>query len=293
MSKGWELICLLDANEYRGVETFSKKFCKRLEDGTILYKAKWKEWREDDPRSFVLAQEPERLIVYWGTPKIVEKLTAEEFISVYRDRTEIQENGIKRMIAHAGLNVNHGNKVIYVPDRTHQRKVEKIEKKIGKVEHRQEKAQQKIAEQTQKVTESIEKQHSKLLELRNNKLQQLYQCHDEIKVKKDRLLKEKEDIGEPGLRADRDFQKQTIMTFRSCLLENLLSIFVSLISKALSRPVDVEVILKLFFRRAGIVQENSSEILYTLNSDNLSSEYRIILQELIDGFNRLSLRSSQ
>ena len=65
------------------------------------------------------------------------------------------------MIAHAGLNVNHGNKVIYVPDRTHQRKVEKIEKKIGKVEHRQEKAQQKIAEQTQKVTESIEKQHSK------------------------------------------------------------------------------------------------------------------------------------
>ena len=90
MSKGWELICLLDANEYRGVETFSKKFCKRLEDGTILYKAKWKEWREDDPRSFVLAQEPERLIVYWGTPKIVEKLTAEEFISVYRDRTEIQ-----------------------------------------------------------------------------------------------------------------------------------------------------------------------------------------------------------
>ena len=289
VEKEWDLICLLGSNEYKGLESFNKKFCKQLDDGTVLYKASWKEERDNDPRKFVIAQQENRAIVYWGTPKIVKILTAEQFICTYRNRAEVQENSIKKMIAHGALNTNYGTKTIAQPDRTHQRKLEKIEKKIEKSKIKIEKAKQKIAEQIPKVRESRLKGHGKRLEQRAEKLKQYREDKKQVQQKMKNVVAEKKKLGKRGTREDRDFRKQSLMTFRTLWMENLLCIFVALISDTLKIKAGIEVILHLFFRRAGIMEETTSHIVYTFNSDNLSLKYQEILQNLVDGFNNLSL----
>ena len=129
----WGLICLLDVNEYGGVESFSKRFSKKLTDGTILYKATWSHWR-DDPRHFVIVKESERTLVYWYTKKVAQQnLTAEQIVELYRRRGGLQENSFKQMSAHGGLNTNFGNKKVWGPDRTHRRAITKLDKKIAKL----------------------------------------------------------------------------------------------------------------------------------------------------------------
>lgn len=289
IDKGWQLLCLLSANEYKGIESFTPYFSTKLEDGTRLYKAKWKEHREDDPRAFVIIVEGDKIIVYWGTPNLIDSLTAEQLVKLYRSRTEIQENSIKDMISHGALDVNYGRKTFFAPDRTHQRKIDKIDEKIEKRQAKLEKTRQDIVEQDRKVTQSILRGHQALLETRRNKLAEYRKKEQEIKKQIAEVEKKKEELGAPGQRQDRDLRKQLIMASRTARLENQLKSFGALISRNLDEPVDIETILALFFRRSAVEVETHDMILYRFNTKGLSPKFQIILKNIIDGFNRISL----
>ena len=289
IANDWELICLLAANEYKGTESFKKHFSKELEDGTRLYKASWKEYREDDPRKFIVAKKPNKVIAYWSTPKLFDQLTGEQVVNTYCNRTEIQENSLKDMKMHGALDVNYGRKTISGIDRTHQRKVDKLNKRIEKQKIKLEKIQNNIIKQNRKVTQSILKRYRALLITRQNKLQQYQQKELEIQKKIEELGQQKNELGSSGQREDRDFRKQQIMTCRTAWLENQLKLFINLLSQKLDKPVDIETIISLFFHRTAIVIEAKDRILYKFNTKGLSPKFQNILKKLIDGFNCISL----
>lgn len=289
VARGWELICLLDANEYKGLESFNRKYSGQMEDGTVLYKATWKITRPDDPRVFVIAQEQKRILVYWCTPQIATELTGKQVVTIYRNRSEIQENNIKRMIAHGALNTNHGIKKIAADDRSHQRKLNEVDLKISKVVTRQQKLIQTISDQTQKIQDAEEKNHHKLLEKRLSKLAKLQLNQSQLQEKFDTLNNCKQSLGAPVSRSDRDFRKQTIMTFRTLWLFNTIKVFVALVCSFLKQPISLDIFLELFFFRPGFLVENDSQFLYYLDFKDLSSKYQDILKNIVDGFNSISL----
>ena len=55
---------------------------------------------------------------------------------LYRERTEIQENSFKRMIAHGALDINYGRKKIVGPDRHQHRKRETLEASLQTAQQR-------------------------------------------------------------------------------------------------------------------------------------------------------------
>jgi cell division protein FtsB len=289
VAQGWNLICLLDANEYKGLESFHRRYAGKLDDGTIIYKASWKNGHPDDPRVFFIAQEPQRTLVYWSTPQIAEQLTGKQTITIYRNRTEIQENSIKKMIAHCALDTNYGIKKIATEDRSHQRKAYEIDSKLGKVMIREQKLVQNVSAQNQKIQDAENKNHLKLLEKRQTKLAKLQAQQVELQKKIATLNSQKRLLGTPSARSDRDFRKQTIMTFRSlCLFANIKAFFILLCS-ALKEPISLDVFLELFFFRPGFLIEQDSQFLYYLDSQNLSSKYQCVLEDIISRFNSISL----
>ena len=131
---------MLSSSQYKGVESFNKHFSTDLGDGSRVYKATWKENKNDDPRKFVVVKKNEeadggnkdKVVVYSATPKIAERLTGKQTIEKYRSRTENQENTFKDMKTHGALSINYGRRTVLGVDRSHQRKVEKIDKAIAK-----------------------------------------------------------------------------------------------------------------------------------------------------------------
>jgi len=200
-----------------------------------------------------------------------------------------QENNFKRLIAHNALNTNFGNKKIWGPDRTHQRKIDEIDKKIKTPCNRLLKLGDAIGEVKRKISDAILKGHWGFFRIRTRKLAKLEESERELKIQIANLEKQKQKLGEPSLRADRDFRKQMIMTFRSLWMENALRDFISLITISTKQPIDMEVVLELFFYRRGVMVETDSQILYWVESNNLSSGYRTVLEKIIEGFNSISL----
>ena len=287
--RDWNLICLLDSNEYKGAESFSKRFVGRLDDGSSLYKATWSCYHEGDPRKFVVVQETNRCLVYWTTPDIFNKLTALQIVKYYRSRAEIQENNIKRMIAHGELNTNFGNKKVYGEDRTQKRKMEKLDEKLGKLQAKEQKFEQAITTQQVKIQSSEDSGHNQRLIQRTAKLEQIQQQKNEVTQKISKVEEKKQQLGAPAVRADRDFRKQTIMTFRTLWLENVIKALFSLIFNALKQPLDIEIALDLLFFRTADRIESHDEILYYLSTKDLSNKYQEILFRLIAGFNEIGL----
>jgi hypothetical protein len=79
-----------------------------------------------DPRHFVIVEPPQgKPVVSWGTPKVQAALEETAWPHVSRERSEIQENSFKRMIAHGALNTNEGRNKIVGPDRHQPRAREK------------------------------------------------------------------------------------------------------------------------------------------------------------------------
>ncbi len=255
----------------------------------MLYKATWKKERENDPRKFILAKQEDHLIVYWVTPGLFNRLTGEQSVNTYCNRTEIQENSIKDMKLHGALDVNFGRKTISGPDRTHQRKIDKVDEKIKKQKAKLEKAEINIVEQENKVLQSVLKGHQALLITRQNNLVQCQAKEREIKEQIQAIEQQKENLGTPGQREDRDFRKQHIMSFRTGWLENQIKKFKNLLSQDLDKLVDIETVLWLFFKRSATVIETRDMLLFRFDIDKLSRKFQIILKKLIDGFNKISL----
>ena len=97
-------------------------------------------------------------------------------------------------------------------------------------------------------------------------------------------------LGAPQERADRDFRKQTIMTFRTLLLENALMAFMAVLCEHLQTQVSLDCILWILFERSGARMETPSQVVYWVNTAGLSLAYRRLLTEVVDGLSAMDLR---
>ena len=290
-AQGLGLLCMLNDNEHQGLESFEATQIGETDDGIPLYSGPWKVAREEDPRQFVITQsETGKTRVYWGTPKVQAILEPAEWPQVYRERNELQENSFKRMKDHGALETNYGRKIIVGPDRHQQRKRDKIEKSLGKATERLETRAEALVEQQAKVAESEAKGHGKRLEQRQHAQ---VKCEEDLQAaeqQQTKLTEGLEAIGEAKERADRDFRKQTIMTWRTLLLENLLMAFLSVLCGHLQSPVSLECLLTLLFERSGSRMETVSEVVYWVNTVGLSLPKRRLMAQIVDGLNAMELQ---
>jgi hypothetical protein len=290
-AKGWGLLSMLNKNEHDGLSSWNTTLIAELEDGSKIHSAQWKEERKDDPREFVIVEKPdEHLLPYWSTPKVKEILKALQWPEVYNQRNEIQENAFRQMKEHLSLDVNYGRKKITGPDRHQKRRRNELEKSLAASQKKIEKKQTLLNEQQKKVRESEEKGHGKRLEQRQQGLVKVENELKEVKDKEDKINKKIEDIGPPRTRSDRDFQKQTIMTFRSLFMMNAIKLFIMTLSEQMKEEVSLELIMSLFFERTGAYLENCSKIIYWCNTTGLSSAYKKTLGKIVEGVTAMNLQ---
>jgi len=289
--QGLGLLCMLDDNEHAGVESFEATYVETLEDGTRVSSGPWKEVRTDDPRHFVIVQPAEsKTLVYWGTPKVKDALEAKEWPGVYRARNEIQEHRFKDMIDHGALEINYGRKKILGADRHHQRKQVHLDQSLETAHKRVDKQAEALKAQQDKVAESEAKGHGKRLEQRTRTLLTLEQAFKEAKAQQAQCSEHASTLGPAGQRADRDFRKQTIMTIRTLLLENLLRAFMGALAATRHTKVSLQQVLSLLFERSGSRMETPSQVLYWVNSAGLSLANRRLLSEVAQGFCAMGLQ---
>ena len=261
------LLCMLDDNEHEGIGSFEATLVDTLKDGTRVYSGPWKECRHDDPRHFVMVEPPaDKTLVYWGTPKVEEALEVSEWPRVYRERNAIQELSFKGMIDHGGLDINHGRKTIMGPDRHHQRKQAQLEASLEMAHARVNKKAEAVKAQQAKVVESEAKGHGRRLEQRQGKLVTLEHELKDAQGNQAKLSEHAATFGPAGQRADRDFRKQTIMTMRTLLLENMLRAFLAALVATSLIQVSLEQILSLLFERRGARMETPSQVVYWVNT---------------------------
>jgi hypothetical protein len=97
-------------------------------------------------------------------------------------------------------------------------------------------------------------------------------------------------LGPAGQRADRDFRKQTIMTIRTLLLENMLRAFLATLLATLSIQVSLEQVLSLLFERHGAHMETPSQVVYWVNTAGLSQSNRRLLGKIVEGLGTMDLQ---
>jgi hypothetical protein len=285
------LLCMLDDNEHKGLGSFETTLVDTLEDGTRVYSGPWKECRQDDPRHFVIVEPTaDKTLVYWGTPKVEEALEVSQWPRVYRERNAIQELSFKSMIAHGGLEINHGRKTILGPDRHHQRKQDQLDASLETAHERLDKKEEALKSQQAKVAESEAKGHGRRLEQRQGKLVTLEQELKDAAGKQATLSEQAATLGPAGQRADRDFRKQTIMTIRTLFLENMLRAFMAALLATLSIQVSLEQVLGLLFERRGARMETPSQVVYWVNSAGLSQSNRRLLGKIVEGLGAMDLQ---
>jgi hypothetical protein len=282
--RGLGLLCMLDDNEHEGLKSFDATEVDTLADGTRVYSGPWKAARKADPRHVVIVEPPEdKTLVYWGTPQVQAVLAAREWPRVYRERNEIQELSFKGMIDHGGLDINYGRKTILGPDRHHQRKQAQLTQSLETAHTRVDKKAEVVTTQQDKVAESEVKGHGKRLEQRQRTLMTLEQEFKEAQEKHAKLSEQATALGPAGQRADRDFRKQTIMTIRTLVLENMLRAFMVALLATLPTQVSLERVLRLLFERRGARMETPSQVVYWVNTDGLSLPNRRLLSEIVEG----------
>jgi len=106
----------------------------------------------------------------------------------------------------------------------------------------------------------------------------------------DTLAEHASALGPPRERADRDVRKQTIMTVRTLLLENMLNAFMAVRLGTLQTQVSLERVLSLLLERRGARMETNSQVVYWVNTTGLSVPYRRILTTLVEGLCTMDLR---
>jgi hypothetical protein len=290
-AQGWGLLSMLDDNEHQGLASFEATEVSTLKDGTRVYSGPWKVPRPDDPRHFVIVEPAEsKTLVYWATPQVKDAIEVSEWPRVYRARNEIQENSFKRMIDHGALNTNYGRKKIVGPDRHQQRAREQLEQSLAAAQQRVAKKAEAVKAKQDQVAESEVRGHGKRLAQRQRALAVLAKEWKEAQHHQDTLAEHASALGPPRERADRDFRKQTIMTVRTLLLENMLNAFMAVLLGTLQTKVSLERVLSLLFERSGARMETNSQVVYWVNTTGLSVPYRRVLTKLVEGLCTMDLR---
>ena len=288
--QGLGLLSMLDDNEHRGRDSFEATWVETLADGTQVYGGPWKEPRPEDPRHFAIVEPTTgKALVYWATPAFKSAVATAQWPQVYCERNEIQENSFKRMIEHGALNTNYGRKKLIGSDRHQQRKQDALAQAREATAQKRDKKAQQLNAQQDKVAESVAKGHGKRLEQRQRTLGVLDKEVNELQRQHDQLTAQAEALGPPGQRADRDFRKQTIMTFRTLLLENALAAFLAALCAILPNKVSLESLLGLLFERSGARVETPTELVYWMSTAGLSLPKRRLLEEIVEGLGGMGL----
>ena len=286
------LLSMLNDSDHKGLESFISNLIHTQQDGTKFYSAVWKKEKPNDPRQFVITEPVDgKILVYWGTKLFCDEVNKKDWPDVYRSRNHLQENSFKSMINHGALNVNYGHKKIIVPDRHQQRKRDVLVVKSHNNKIKLEKKSALIEQKQVQVTESEEKKHVKRLQQRQIKLNKLQLEQIKLQNNKQKVAENLEKLGKPRNRADRDLTKQLIMTFRTLILENMLSSFQAVLLPLMSLPISLELILSLFFDRSGACIEKSGSLIYYINDQGLSAKNKQLLSEIIQAVNTMDLKS--
>lgn len=287
--RNWGLLSMLDSNQYKDISDWDTRLEGRLEDGSKIYSGKWRKPGKDDPRTFVIVEKDDKLLPFWGTSELCKKFSYSQWPDLYTCRTELQENGFKRMKEHGALNVNFGTKKIMVPDRHQARKIETVEDNLKGIKAKKEKKVNDVREQEDKVRESEIKKHGKRLEQRQNRLIIIQDELKDIERKEKKADVRKKELGDPKERGDRDFRKQKIMTFRTLLLENALMTFFLSLPGNLNIKIGMETLISLIFKRSGICIETCNDIIYKISTKGLSVPYRDTLEKIVEGINAMNI----
>src|SRR6516225_6990254 len=137
--------------------------------------------------------------------------------------------------------------------------------------------------QQDKVAQAEAKGHGKRLEQRKDHLATLERALKDAKATHVKLCEQRAALGPVGQWADRDFRKQTIMTMRTLLLENLLGTLLLALLATLQIKVSLQQLLSLLFERSGARIETPSQIVYWVNSAGLSLSNRRLLSQIAQG----------
>ncbi len=289
-AQGLGLLCMLDDNEHRGLESFEATHVGETDEGTPLYSGPWKVPRQEDPRHFVIVQSDEdTTLVYWGTSRVKAVLEPTQWPQVYRERNALQENSFKRMKDHGALETNYGRKIIVGPDRHQQRKRDKLEQSLDKATARVTNKAEALKVQQAKVAQSEANGHGKRLEQRQRAQREVEGELTAAEQQQATLTERAQALGTPKERGDRDFRKQTIMTWRTLLLENLLITFLGVLCGHLQSPVSLDCLFALFFERSGSRMETVSQVVYWVNTVGLSRPKRRLLTQIVGGLNAMAL----
>jgi len=284
------LLSMLDDNEYHGLASFTATRLETQADGTQLYHGAWQVARPEDPRQFVISVPPMgKVLVYWATAAFVEAVAMSQWPAVYRARNELQENRFKAMITHGALNTNYGRKKLLGPDRHQQRQHDTLEEALQRTRQKQDHKAELLHHQQCKVQQSQARGHGKRLQQRQRNLQQLQHEQQALQHTAQRLSTDIEALGPPRQRADRDCRKQSIMTFRTLLLENTLLTFHAALCALLATPVSLEILLNLLFERSGARVNTPTACLYWLNTQGLSRPNRQRLAHIAEALCAMNL----
>ena len=292
---GMGLLSMLDKNEYEGLSSWNVTQIGTLRDSdsdtenATVYEGRWAEPREDDPRHFVLVETSKRVLAYWCTSKVKVSLDSLQWPSIYRRRTETQENSFKRMKSHGALEVNYGIKKIVGPDRHQQRTIETLTEAKQKVELKVTNKADALILQKAKVVESQEKGHTTRLQQRQRRFGEIQKELSAVTGKLNKIEAQLAAQGTPKKRADRDYRKQKIMAIRTLLLENALVSFLSFLCSLLDDKISQQCLLTLLFERSGACLETSSEMIYWVNTAGLSLLYRKTLIKIVEGICAMNL----
>jgi hypothetical protein len=170
-AQGWGVLCMLDDNEHRGLDSFEATQVDTLEDGTRVSSGPWTLPRPADPRHCVIVEPAVgKTLVDWATPKVTALLEATEWPRVYRARTARQEHSFQRMMDHGALNTNYGRKRIVGPDRHQQRAREQLAQSLEAAHKRVHTPIEAFEAQQAQVAESVSTGHGTRLAQRQRAL---------------------------------------------------------------------------------------------------------------------------
>src|SRR5207249_11120364 len=164
---------------------------------------------------------------------------------------EVQDNGVKRMTDDRALHISCGRKAIVSRDRHQQRAREKLDQTLVAAQQRLAKKAEALKTHQDKVVESEHKGHGTRLAQRQRALALAAKESKDAQDHHDILAAHASALGPPRERADRDFRKQTIMTFRTLLLENALTSFMAGLVGTLTMQVSLDCLLHILFERSG------------------------------------------
>jgi len=288
---GLGLLSMLNNNQYKALSDWDYQPAGALKDGSKLYTGQWRDEkkRREDPRHFVIIDNGERLLPYWGNAKMKADVNPVSWPEIYSERTEIQENSFKRMKSHGALEINYGTKKIWGPDRHQQRVNDELTSKIELIQAKKKQNENKIEEQKVKIEESKLKKHPKLLSTRQSKLKELEKGLETVTLKEQKIQGQIEQNGHPRQRADRDFRKQMVMTIRTLCLENCLVAFLTILLQNTTLQIGLDSFIEVFSNRSGSYYETSSSVIYNFYCKGMSKSYIEKMQIISNNFNALKL----